>query len=147
MRFRPLGILGLLVLSGCAHHHAEPRGDSAVRSTAQLLNTHWKLTQLGDRVITTPEGAREIHFVLHTENQRVAGFSGCNQMMGAYVLNGEELRFDQVGGTMMACTANMELEREFVGMFGQVARWKIAGETLQLLDSGGNPLASFESRT
>jgi heat shock protein HslJ len=136
----------MLLLAGCASQPPGPGGDTPARSTAQLLDTYWKLTQLGDRVVTTPQDAREIHLVLHTQNQRVAGFSGCNQMMGAYVLNGGALKFDQMGGTLMACTANMELEREFLRMFDQVAAWKIDGETLQLLDDGGKPLATFESR-
>jgi heat shock protein HslJ len=62
------------------------------------------------------------------------------------VLNGRELKFEQMGGTLMACAANMELEQNFLRMFGQVAGWKIAGESLQLLDDGGKPLAMFESR-
>jgi heat shock protein HslJ len=146
MRFRALSVLGALLLAGCASHDPEPGEKAPAKSTAQLLNTYWKLTQLGDQVITTPQDSREIHFVLHSENQRVAGFSGCNQMMGAYVLSGNELKFDQVGGTLMACTADMELERKFLAMFGQVAGWRIEGETLQLLDSARRPVASFESR-
>ena len=145
MRFRALSILGVL-LAGCASEHPEVPEAASGKSTAQLLNTYWKLTQLGEQLITTPPVAREIHFVMHSENQRVAGFSGCNQMTGAYVLNGRELKFEQMGGTLMACAANMELEQNFLRMFGQVAGWKIAGESLQLLDDGGKPLAMFESR-
>jgi len=139
-------MLAVLLLGACAHPAPpiSPAADS--KSTAQLLNTYWKLTQLGDQVISTPQDAREVHFVLHSENQRIAGFSGCNQMMGAYMLNGDELRFDRMGGTMMACVSNMDLERKFLGMFSQVAGWEIRGETLQLLDANRKPLATFESR-
>ena len=51
-----------------------------------------------------------------------------------------------MGGTLMACTADMDLERKFLAMFSRVAGWRIAGETLELLDAGEKPLASFESR-
>jgi heat shock protein HslJ len=138
-------ILGVLLLAGCTYDRPGP-GGTAPPSTAQLLNTYWKLTQLGNQVITTPQDARELHVVLHSENQRVAGFSGCNSLMGAYVLTGNELRFEQVGGTLMACTANMEVERQFLAMFAQVSGWEIRGETLELRDAGGRPLALFESR-
>jgi heat shock protein HslJ len=138
-------IVGILLSAGCAYDRAAPN-EQAPRSTAQLLNTYWKLTQLGERVITTPQDARELHFVLHSENQRVAGFSGCNSMMGSYVLKGSELKFDQMGGTLMACTGNMDVERQFLGMFSGVARWEIDGETLRLLNAAGKPLAVFESR-
>src|SRR5262245_11617987 len=123
-------LVGALLLGACAHDVAPTTPPEPVRSTAQLLNTYWKLTQLGDQVITTPEGAREIHLVLHPENQRVAGFSGCNRMMGGYVLDGDELRFAQMGGTMMACVSGMDIEKQFLAMFSQVARWEISGETL-----------------
>jgi heat shock protein HslJ len=138
-------ILGVLLFTGCSHDRIGPAGE-APTSTAQLLNTYWKLTQLGDRVITTPQDTRELHLVLHSENQRVAGFSGCNGLMGSYVLNGSELTFEQVGGTLMACAGDMEIERQFLAMFGQVSRWEIRGEMLELRDAGGRSLAVFESR-
>ena len=146
MRPTPALILSVLLLGACANPVPPTTPAGAAISTAQLLNTYWKLTRLGDQVITTPQDAREIHFVLHSENQRVAGYSGCNQMMGAYVLDGSELRFEQMGGTMMACVSNMDLEPRFLGMFGQVASWDIQGETLQLLDANRKPLATFEFR-
>ncbi len=137
---------GVLALSACANDVAPTTPATPTRSTAELLNTYWKLMQLGDQVITTPAGAREIHFVLQSENQRVAGFSGCNRMMGSYVLDGAKIRFEQMAGTLMACVPDLELEREFLAMFALVARWEISGESLRLLDSQGKTLATFESR-
>jgi heat shock protein HslJ len=136
----------LLALAACAHDVPPTAPSATAKSTAQLLNTYWKLTRLGEQVISTPEGAREIQFVLHSDNQRVSGFSGCNRMMGSYVLEGDKIKFDQMGGTMMACVPDMELERKFLALFPQVARWQITGETLRLLDAGGKTLAIFESR-
>jgi len=137
---------GVLALSACANEVAPTTPATAIRSTAELLNTHWKLVQFGDQVISTPAGAREINFVLQSENQQVAGFSGCNRMMGSYVLDGAKIRFEQMAGTLMACVPDLELEREFLAMFALVARWEISGESLRLLDSQGKTLATFESR-
>ncbi len=139
-------ILGMLLLAGCAYDNPQTQAAAPTKSTAQLLNTYWKLTELDDQVITTPQDAHEIHFVMESENPRVHGFSGCNRMMGGYVLNGNELKFDQMGGTLMACSANMDLEKKFLAMFGNVARWEIAGETLTLVNADGKTLAVFESR-
>lgn len=146
MRTHHLLPVAALLLGGCANEVAPTAPAAPTRSTAELLNTYWKLVQLGDQVVTTPEGAREIHFVLHSENQRVAGFSGCNQMMGSYVLDGPRIRFAQMGGTLMACVPEVELERSFLAIFPQVAHWEISGETLRLLDAEGKTLATFESR-
>jgi heat shock protein HslJ len=146
MRPNPWLILGMLLLAGCAYDSPQTQGAAPTQSTAQLLNTYWKLTELDGQVITTPQDAREIHFVMESENPRVHGFSGCNRLMGGYVLNGSELKFDQMGGTLMACDGNMDLEKKFLGMFGDVARWEIAGETLTLANADGKTLAVFESR-
>ena len=146
MRPTPALIMSVLLLGACANPVPTTTPAGETKSTAPLLNTYWKLTRLGELVVTTPQDAREIHFVMHPENQRVTGFSGCNQMMGSYVLDGSELRFERMGGTLMACVPNVDLERRFLGMFGQVAGWEIRGETLQLLDANRKPLAVFESR-
>ena len=138
-------IAALLLLGACAHH-ATTSTAGAPPSTAQLLSTQWTLTKLGDQVISTPQDAREIHMVLNADNQRVAGFSGCNQMMGGYALSGDTIKFDQMAGTMMACASRMDVERKFLAMFADVDRWKIQGETLTLLDGNNRPLALFQAR-
>ena len=145
MRWQHLLPAALLVLAACANDRPSVGPPAPSVSTAELLNTYWKLVRLGDQVIATPPGAREIHFVLHSGNPRVAGFSGCNPMMGNYVLNGDQIKFDQVAGTLMACVPDMDLERKFLAIFPRAARWKISGETLRLLDDSGATLATFDS--
>jgi uncharacterized lipoprotein YbaY/heat shock protein HslJ len=122
------------------------QGCSGLASTAQLENTYWKLMTLGNTAVETPEGAREIHIVLTRESFRVAGFAGCNGLMGSYQLNGDMITFSQMAGTMMACAAGMDTERQLHEMFPRVAAWKISGETLQLTDANDQVLATFESR-
>ncbi len=134
----------LTILPACASKTA---AEKPMQSGAMLVDTYWKLGQIGDRVITTPQGAREIYFTMESDNQRVAGFSGCNRMMGAYALNGSQLKFDQMAGTKMACPGTaMETENEFLAIFPRVAKWEISGQTLRLLDDGGKTLATFQAR-
>jgi heat shock protein HslJ len=126
---------------------SKPDTENSTQGTAMLADTYWKLGRVGEQVIVTPQGAREMHFVLQSENQRVVGFSGCNRMMGAYALDGSQLKFDQMAGTKMACAeASMQLENEFLAIFPLVAKWEISGQTLRLLDEGGKTLATFEAR-
>jgi heat shock protein HslJ len=68
-------------------------------------------------------------------------------MFGHYVLAGEQLRFDQVGGTKMFCDVRMELEQRFLAMFQYVSGWKIAGNTLTLLNAENGTVAAFEAST
>ena len=61
-----------------------------------------------------PAGTREVYFSLQSQNPNVVGFSGCNRMFGHYALAGEQLKFDQIGGTKMFCDVRMELEQRFL---------------------------------
>jgi heat shock protein HslJ len=62
--------------------------------------------------------------IMFLEDDRVAGHSGCNRFMGGYQLTGEGLSFGQLAGTMMACPPpQMEVEREFLTLMGEVVRF------------------------
>jgi heat shock protein HslJ len=114
-------------------------------TTQSLLDTQWRLTMLGDETVENPPGERAIHFLLQASNTSLAGFSGCNRMFGRYALDGPSLKFDGLGGTKMFCQPNMELEQRFLGMFQNVASWKITGNTLELLDASGQSVATFDT--
>jgi len=131
-----------LVSVGC---NTMGKKEVAQAAPATLLDTRWRLTQVGEVVVPNPAGNREVYFSLQSQNLNVVGFSGCNRMFGHYVLAGEQLKFDQMGGTKMFCDARMELEQRFVAMFEYVAGWKISGNTLQLLNSQGGTVAGFEA--
>jgi heat shock protein HslJ len=96
--------------------------------------------------VESPEGTRELHLELNSEDLRVQGFSGCNSFMGAYELEGPKITFSRVAGTMMACAGDMSIERRILEMLGSVRTWQISGKTLRLMDQAGTPIATFESR-
>ena len=109
---------------------------------------YWVLTALNGKpvVATDPPRQREPSLVLHTENQRVAGSTGCNRLAGSYTLKGSELTFGTLAGTMMACVEGMETEKAYLEALAQVRRWRIAGIHLELMDATGAVLARFEAR-
>ncbi|MEJ0087348.1 MAG: META domain-containing protein [Pseudomonadota bacterium] len=131
-----------LVSAGCA---TVGKKEIAQAAPTTLLDTHWRLTQVGEVVVPNPAGSREVYFSLQSQNANVVGFSGCNRMFGHYVLAGAQLKFDQMGGTRMFCDVRMELEQRFLAMFEYVAGWKIAGNSLQLLNAEGGTIAGFEA--
>ena len=118
---------------------------SAARSS-QLQNTYWKLMTLNNVSVQSPQGTRELHLKLNSDDLRVQGFSGCNSFMGAYELEGPKITFSRIAGTMMACAGDMSIERRILEMLGSVRTWQISGETLRLMDQAGTPIATFESR-
>jgi heat shock protein HslJ len=116
-------------------------------SALPLLDTTWRLTQLGGEVVDNPAGERAVNFLLQPSTTNLVGFSGCNRMFGRYALEGASLKFDGMGGTRMFCEARMELEQRFLAMFQDVASWKITGTTLQLLGADARAIATFEAAT
>ena len=118
---------------------------SAARSS-QLQNTYWKLMTLNNVSVQSPQGTRELHLKLNSDDLRVQGFSGCNSFMGAYELEGPKITFSRIAGTMMACAGDMSIDRRILEMLGSVRTWQISGETLRLMDQAGTPIATFESR-
>lgn len=117
----------------------------ASTSTATLENTYWKLRTLRGQPAQLVQGQQEPHLILQGPQKRVAGFSGCNRLLGSYTLDGASLSFGHIAGTMMACLQGAEQERAFLDALGAVAGWRISGERLDLLDAGGATLVQFES--
>ncbi|MET0514481.1 MAG: META domain-containing protein [Nitrospiraceae bacterium] len=115
-------------------------------ATSDLQNTYWKLTALNGKPVFVADRQREPSLVLHSENLRVAGFGGCNRLMGSYEVKGHEMHFGQLAGTMMACPAGMDTEKEFLDSLPQVTRWRIVGEHLEFYDASGTVVGHFEAR-
>ena len=119
----------------------------SANGVSALERTHWTLTQLGDAVISPDAQQKEAFLTLEPANHRVSGSGGCNALLGSYELNGDQLKFGHMAGTMMACAKGMDTERAFHQMLEQVMAWKITGQTLELTDRSGKVLARFEARS
>ncbi|WP_244270874.1 META domain-containing protein [Thioalkalivibrio sp. ALJ1] len=136
-------LAAMLLLVGCAGVDTPSDGSTGAE---RLENTYWKLVTVGEHEAVATEEAREAHLVLHAEDARLAGSTGCNRLMGGYELDRDQLSFDQVATTMMACPAGMmELERKFLDVLGDVASWQVDGEILTLIDGDGEARARFEA--
>ena len=114
-------------------------------SAASLENTYWKLVTLRGKAVEAPDRQREPHLILQPAQTRVAGSGGCNRLAGGYTLAGERITFGRVAGTMMACPQGMEQERLFLEALSMVARWRIEGQRLELVDARGEVLLRFEA--
>lgn len=115
-------------------------------NAASLTDTYWKLIELeGDKVVVAPTQQREVRITLASEGSRASGFSGCNQFMGAYVKDGNNLKFTQMAGTMMACEAPlMELESQVLKMLSVTTSYRIDNGQLIFL-AGDKVLARFKA--
>lgn len=125
----------IIALAGCA----------TTGSSSPLRNTYWKLVSLGADPVLPVERQREAHLVLAATETRVSGSGGCNRITGSFELDGDRLSFGRMAGTMMACPSGMDVEQRFLKTLGQVARWRVDGKRLHLLDEAGAELAGFEA--
>jgi len=112
---------------------------------SSLRGTYWKLVRLGDSPVSAGAKQREAHLILANDALRVSGNGGCNRLTGGSELEGDTLRFSRMAGTLMACPEGMEKEKRFIDALGQVARYRIRGSHLDLLDAQGVPRARLEA--
>lgn len=115
-------------------------------SDASLENTYWKVMSIRGEPVTVAERQREPHVILHPDDKRVSGHGGCNSLVGGYEVRGDQVRFLRMAGTMMACPEGMEQEQALHQALGEVVRWKVDAEQLQLLDNEDNVILELESR-
>lgn len=115
-------------------------------AVASLKDTYWKLVELDSKPVPPPQAQqREARITLASGGARLSGFSGCNQLVGAYVHEGSALRFTQMASTRMACVSPfMELEIQVLKMLGAVTGYRIEAQRLSLL-GGESVLARFDS--
>jgi putative lipoprotein len=114
-------------------------------SGAALENTYWKLIEIAGQPAQVLAGEREAHLLLL--DGRASGSSGCNKLMGSYTRAAPDtLRVGPLASTRMACPPGMMAqESALAAAFERTTRYRIAGDTLTLLD-GDTILARFEAR-
>ena len=106
----------------------------------------WKLKTLEGQDMTKLKLEKDVFFLLHKEEGRVNGFSGCNNMMGTYTLEeGNRIKFSQMGSTMMACPDVTFNERDFLEVFELADNYTITGNELSINVGRRAPLAVFEA--
>jgi copper homeostasis protein (lipoprotein) len=138
------GLHEVVIVEAFGEARSGERCEGAV-DPAPLAGTYWRLTELPDEEGFTVDPGLRAHLVLDGEEGRVSGSSGCNRLVGTFVLNGDALSFGPLAGTRMACPPPaMALERKFHAALASVARYSIDGEALTLLEGPDGAVAIFE---
>jgi heat shock protein HslJ len=135
-----LALILAVLAAGCASGARE----TASPASGSLTNTYWKLTELDGRAVLASPNRREPHLRLMADGTRVAGSTGCNNILGRYEQDGDRIRFSALATTRMACLdeeANRQ-EGAFVEALGQVDRFMVSGDALTLFQ-GERPRARF----
>ncbi|MBY4676968.1 META domain-containing protein [Marinobacterium arenosum] len=113
-----------------------------------LVDTYWQPLEIGGQPVRQPAGKRPAHLLLSPQDNRVYGFSGCNQMAGHYQLDAGRLKFRTLATTRMVCMSSDagSLEPAFLRALEATVGYRIEGDRLQLKDSSGKVLMVLEAR-
>ena len=114
------------------------------KNTIPLTGTEWKLSQLGNEVITSDNFRMTLG-----EDGKITGIGDCNRYNGAFTQRAGATRTsgglavrENLISTRMMCP-NQARETAFLKMLREVDSWSIDGNRLMLI-KGGNVLAIFD---
>ena len=104
-------------------------------SSTSLIGS-WKLTSYSRADVLTPAVSGTEAGLTFQDDGTVTGNSGCNGLGGNYKVEGEQITFDQIVSTLMACDdARMVQEGAFHQVLANTATFKIEGNTLTLTNN------------
>ena len=130
-----ISMLAITALVSCA----TPK--EMTNSNDNSIQQKWELSVLDGKPITPRV---PLYIELGADN-KVSGFIGCNRLTGNYnVTNGTQLKFNQLGVTMMACAqADMDLEKQVLELLNTTDNFTISDGKLMLNVGRRAPLATF----
>lgn len=136
-----LPALALLLFTGCASRGGDASKEAA--PSVELINTYWKIVEVGGQPIKVGDGGREPSLVLASEEQKTHGSTGCNRFAGTYTLDGDALAFGPLAVTKMACLGE-DVEGPVLDALQRTNAWSIADGRLSLRE-GETVLAVCEA--
>lgn len=121
-----LTALAALFVSGCA-------------SDAQKLQ--YDVTYITEWIGEEPVVGRN-PVSLTFSHDRAYGNAGCNHWFASYELDGQQIRFSQIGSTRKMCAEHlMKQEQHFLHLLSQIERWDISNiDQLRFWPAEGAPI-------
>jgi heat shock protein HslJ len=107
-----------------------------------LEGTYWKAIELEGKAMPSSDSIREVYLLLK-EQGRIYGSDGCNRVAGTYQADDTSVRFSEMAVTRMACTDEAHIDVAFRDVLKSARRLVVAGEHLELFDSGNRRVAVF----
>ena len=121
------------------------KADENMSASAELLNTYWKLIEIDGESVVTKQGQREMKLTLHTEENKVNGYGGCNSFFGTYALDADSLTFGPLAATRKYCADSMDQESQFFKLLSEVVSYAINGQVLHLNSDKGKSSLKLEA--
>lgn len=115
-------------------------------ANAPLEGTEWRLAEVGGKPAVVGLRDRVPSVTLTREGGGVHGSGGINSFFGPYSVDGEKLRIENLGMTRMAGPPElMDQESAFVAALHAARKWKVHGNSLELLDEKGAVIARLRA--
>lgn len=119
---------------------------SSVSLDEPIEGRTWRLANLAQQpVLPGADPQRDPQVVF--DAGRVSGSGGCNRLNGSYSREGSRLLIGSLMATRMACADGQRgaLEARFVAALQSTAGYRLHGSEMDLVDAGGQTLATFSS--
>lgn len=131
--------LAATMMVGCAKKAAQAESEEAAQEVAEVVNVEvageWNICQMEDMAMAATE---ELALpTLSFEEGMYHMYCGCNQVNGAYTLEGDQLTLDGGVSTKMFCPDVMELEEALVALLNGTYTVKAEEEALVLCNEAG----------
>jgi len=125
-----------LLLAACAGGSAQ----------VQLAGTYWNVKEVDGQSFKPLKGGRDAHLRLDEKQKRATGYSGVNSFSGSFETSAASLSFGPIAATRRAGPPPaMAFETAFFRALGETKRYRISGETLELLDAEGKARIRLEA--
>ncbi len=111
----------------------------------KLVGEKWHLVSFKGEEIQLKEAKSEHAYIEFNENFTILGYTGCNNLQGAYKLeDAQKIKFSQLINTLKACP-EIETENEFLKTINSTASYAFEDHALVMYDKEHQKLATFKA--
>jgi len=109
--------------------------------TVEPLKPQYDVTYITEWIGDEPVVGRNPVSLTFSED-RAYGNAGCNHWFASYQLDGQQIRFSQIGSTRKMCAEHlMKQEQHFLHLLSQIERWDVSNiDQLRFWPAEGAPI-------
>lgn len=110
----------------------------------KLVGKKWHLTSFKGEQIQYKEAASEHAYIEFQEDSTIIGYTGCNNLQGAYDLgDAQKITFSKLLNTLKACP-EMEIEGQFLKTVNGTVAYTFENSALVMYDKDHQKIATFK---
>lgn len=139
-RFATLIFLGIMIFALAA---CTPRSSGS--GSPNLANTEWTLVSMGKPGAEQPAVSGAKVTLKLEDGGRAGGSGGCNSYGGSYQIQGDQIKFENVNATLMACADEnaMQQETQYFHALQTAGKVEQSGNSLKIYYDDGNGVLNF----